>query len=105
LSRLEKAITMDARNPYAYYFLAKAHYHLARYPQSMNFLDVAETLFAQEPEWRAPLFALRGQNYDALGLFARADLSYAEALKLDPNNRVALEGMTSVRKGSEVSSP
>ncbi|MBI2999089.1 MAG: tetratricopeptide repeat protein, partial [Deltaproteobacteria bacterium] len=37
LSRLEKTIAVDSTNPYGYYYLAKAHYHMGRYRESLNF--------------------------------------------------------------------
>lgn len=97
LSRLEKAIAIDSRNPYSYYYLAQAHYLMTHYLQSLNFLEIAEPTFAEEPNWSARVFALQGKNYDALGFFGRADLSYVKALKRDPNNRVALEGITQMK--------
>lgn len=100
LSRLEKAIAIDSRNPYSYYYLARVHYLMTHYLQSLNFLEIAEPTFAEEPNWSARVFALQGKNYDALGFFGRADLSYVKALKMDPNNRVALEGITQMRMKS-----
>lgn len=97
LSKLEKAITIDSRNRYGYYYLAKAHYHLTHYVQSLNFLEIAESTFVEEPNWLARVFSLRGNNYDALNLFERADVSYTKALKLDPNNRVAFERITEIK--------
>lgn len=98
LSRLEKTIAVDSTNPYGYYYLAKAHYHMGRYRESLNFLDVAESLVAREPYWLAEVYALKGENLRALGSFERAYSSYSQALRLNPNNRVAVEG---VNRGTE----
>jgi len=98
LSRLEKTIAVDSTNPYGYYYLAKAHYHMGRYRESLNFLDVAESLVAREPYWLAEVYALKGENFRALGSFERAHSSYSQALRLNPNNRVAVEG---VNRGTE----
>lgn len=94
LSRLEKAIALDSRNRYAYYFLADAHYHLAHYQQSLNFLEIVEPLMSDEPLWLARVYVLQGENYRALGFFERADKKYIGALALDPSNRIALDGLT-----------
>ena len=98
LSRLEKAIAVDSTNPYGYYFLAKAHYSLGRYQESLRFLAVAESLLAGEPYWLSEVFALRGENYRALGFLERADMNYAQALRLNPGNRVAAEGRSRLQE-------
>lgn len=98
LSRLEKTIAIDSTNPYGYYYLAKAHYHMGRYRESLNFLDVAESLLGREPYWLAEVFALKGENFRALGFAERANSSYAQALRLNPNNRVAVEGTERARE-------
>lgn len=99
LARLEKTIAIDSTNPYGYYFLAKAHHHLSRYQESLNFLDVAGSLLAGEPYWLAEVFALRGENFRALGLVEKADSSYAQALRINPGNRLAAEGLNNIRGG------
>lgn len=93
LSRLEKTITVDSTNPYGYYFLAKAHYHLGRFQESLRFLDVAESLFTGNPYWLSEVFALRGEDYRALGSLERADANYDQALRLNPGNRAAAAGL------------
>ncbi len=97
LARLEKTIALDSTNPYGYFYLAKAHYRLGRYQESLNFLDVAESLLASEPFWLAEVFALKGDNFRARGLPQQADSSYSQALRLNPGNRVAIEGLGSLR--------
>ncbi|MFQ5853384.1 MAG: tetratricopeptide repeat protein [Candidatus Binatia bacterium] len=99
LERFEKTIAVDSTNPYSHYYMARAHHHLAHYRQSFNFLDVAESLLSEEPYWLAQVFALKGKNFQALRFFERADASFAQALKLDPNNQAALEAIT--RLGEE----
>ncbi|MGH7847809.1 MAG: tetratricopeptide repeat protein [Candidatus Binatia bacterium] len=97
LGSLERSIAIDSSNPYNYYYLAKAHYHLARYQESLNFLDVAESRLVNEPYWLAETLALRGENFRALGFFQRAESSYTQALKLNPGNKIAGEGMSRLR--------
>lgn len=102
LSKLEKAIAIDSRNRYSYYYLAQAHRLLAHHQQSLNFLEIGQSLFAEEPDWLAKVFALQGKNYEDLGSFERADANYVKALRLDANNRMALQGITENRLQSPI---
>lgn len=97
LARLEKTLTIDSTNPYGYFYLAQAHYYLAHYQESLNFLDVAESLLPGQTYWLAEVFALRGENFRALGVLPRADFNYAEALRLNPGNPVAAEGIAKIK--------
>ena len=101
LQRLEKTIAIDSTNPYSYYYLALVHHRMANHEASANFLDVAESLLSREPLWLAQVFALKGRNFQAQGSLEQADASYAEALKLDPNNRTAFEALTRIIVNSE----
>jgi hypothetical protein len=98
LSRLEKTIAIDSTNAYGYYFLAKAHASLGRQNESLRFLDVAESLFSGEPYWLAEVFALRGENYRTLGSIDRAGKSYSQALRLNPGNRLAADGLARIQE-------
>ncbi len=97
LGRLEKTISIDSTNPYGYYYLAQAHFYLGRYQESLNFLDVAESLLGSEPFWLAEVFALKGENFRSLGFLQKADSSYSQALRLNSGNRVAAEGLSNLR--------
>ena len=97
LGRLEKTISIDSTNPYGYYYLAQTHFYLGRYQESLNFLDVAESLLGSEPFWLAEVFALKGENFRFLGFLQKADSSYSQALRLNSGNRVASEGLTSLK--------
>jgi hypothetical protein len=103
LHRLEKTISIDSTNPYGYYYLAQAHHGLTHYQESLNFLEVAESLFSGQSYWLAQVFALRGENYHALGMLQRADSNYHEALRWNPANRTATDGLARLR--GESSSP
>lgn len=97
LSRFEKTIAIDSTNPYGYYFLAKAHTSMGRHQESLRFLDVAEGLIASDPYWLSEVFALRGEDYRALGFLDRADLNYSQALRLNPGNRMAADGLSRIQ--------
>ena len=96
LEQFEKTIAIDSTNPYSYYYLARAHHRLSHYRESLNFLDVAESLLSEESYWLAQVFALKGKNFQILGSFERADASYAKALGLDPNNQDAFAAITRI---------
>jgi tetratricopeptide (TPR) repeat protein len=97
LGRLEKTIAIDSSNPYGYYYLAKAQHALGRNQESLRFLDVAEPLFGNNPYWLAEVFALRGENYRALGSYERAETNYTQALRFNPGNKVAADGLARVQ--------
>lgn len=100
LSRLEKAIAVDSTSPYGFYFLASAHAALGRHQESLKFLDVAESLFGADSYWLSEVFALRGENYRALGSLDRAGVNYSQALRLYPGNRLAADGLGRIREES-----
>jgi tetratricopeptide (TPR) repeat protein len=103
LTRLEKTIVIDSTNPYGYFYLAKAQYHLRQYKDSLNFLDVAESRLSGEPFWLAEVEALRGENYRALGMTQKAEASYAQALRLNSGNRTALEALSRLHESQPAS--
>ncbi len=100
LARLEKTIAIDSTNPYGYYFLAKAQHALGRNQESLRFLDVAEPLFGNNPFWLAELYALRGDDYRALGSYERAEASYTQALRYNSGNKIAADGLARVQEES-----
>jgi hypothetical protein len=101
LSRLEKTIVIDSTNPYGYFYLAKTHYQLGRFKESLSFLDVAESRLSGEPFWLAEVYALRGENFRALGMNDKAEVSYAQALRLNSGNRTANDALTRLHKPTQ----
>src|SRR5262245_22746693 len=101
LSRLEKTIVVDSTNPYGYFYLAKTHYQLGRYKESLSFLDVAESRLSEETFWLAEVHALRGENFRALGMTDKAEDSYAQALRLNSGNRTANDALTRLQKPTQ----
>jgi hypothetical protein len=101
LTRLERTIVIDSTNPYGYFYLAKAQYRLARYRESLNFLDIAESRLHSEPFWLAEVQALRGDNYRALGQIQRAEASYTQALRFNSGNRTAADGLARLQADTQ----
>ena len=104
LTRLEQTLAVDSSNPYVYYFLGKAHFHLAHYRQSVEFLDVAESLLGNQSYWMGEVFSLQGKNFQALGLMDQAHSSYAKALRFNPKNQEAAVGLSHVQRKMKVPS-
>ena len=104
LTHLEKTLAIDSNNPYVYFYLAKAHFNLAHYRQSVDFLDVAEARLDSQPYWIAEVLSLKGENFQAMGLLKEANHSYAEALRLNPKNQKAAVGLNHVQRAMEIPS-
>lgn len=64
LVHLEKALALDP-SPYIYFYLARAHYYLARYQQALNFLEIAEPWLTEHADWMAEVAALRVESFRA----------------------------------------
>src|SRR5258708_4307361 len=58
VSVLEKALSLEA-SPFVYFYLARAHYHLADYQRAAEFVEIAEALFFEQPEWSEELLKLK----------------------------------------------
>jgi tetratricopeptide (TPR) repeat protein len=91
---LERAVTVDARVPYAYYFLAEAHAQAGQPALAFRFLDRAEQKLASEPYWMSETYRLRGTLLAAAGKDADAERAYRRALEAWPGNRAAAQALT-----------
>ncbi len=96
LARFERAVGIDAINPYIHYFIARAHYFLQNYADSLSFLDVAESKLGADAGWLAEVHVLRARNAAAAGFHGRADFNYIRALRLAPRHAFALAQITTV---------
>jgi hypothetical protein len=100
--RLEKSLAVDSANPYIYFYLARAHFHLGHHEKSLDFLEVAESLFNRRPSWLGEVYMLKGDNFRALGATRRARSSFSKALRLDPANRAAAEKLSRLQRSMPV---
>jgi tetratricopeptide (TPR) repeat protein len=99
---LERAVAVDARVPYAYFFLAKAHAEAGHRELAHRFLDRAQQKLAAEPYWRSEVDGLRGKLLAEEGKSAEADSAYRRALEAWPGNRAAAQALTAAsRRGKE----
>ena len=91
---LERAVAVDARVPYAYFFLAKAHAEADRPALAYRFLDRAEQKLRGEPYWLSEVWSLRGTLLARDGKTDEAQAAYHRALDAWPGNRAAAEALT-----------
>lgn len=96
IQKLDRAIPLDPLNPYVYFFLAWSHQHIGNSKQSLTFIAEAERLFGPDGPWLSEVHALRGKVFQSLGELEKARAEYTMALRLDPANPRAQEGMMSV---------
>lgn len=90
---LEKAITIDTANPYAYYYFAKLRSERREHKQSLGLLSKAEMLFKDNPHWLSDVYSLMGKNHESLFQYNDAKKRHEQALKLNSENIEAKEGM------------
>jgi len=93
ITRLERTIVIDSTNGYGYFYLAKAQHRMGHYQQSLNLLEVAQSRLAGEPFWMSELYALRGENYRALGQAQKAETSYHQSLRINSGNQTASDAL------------
>ncbi len=96
LGTFEQAVGIDATNPYSHYFIARTHYLLGNYRESLSFLEVSELKLGADARWLAEVHVLRGRNATASGFHGRADKAYVRALTLDPDHEFALARLTTI---------
>jgi Flp pilus assembly protein TadD len=102
LESLERAISVDPTNPYAYYFLAELHFRNDSYDQAIAFADRAALLSAHlDGTWLTRSYALQGQALEAAGRVSDAREAYRRALLADRRNQTARTGLDRVDKKLE----
>lgn len=95
---LERAVAIDGRLPYPYYFLARAH-AAAHHPDlARRFLDRAGQKLAREPYWTSRVEELRGKLLADAGRTSEAEAAYRRALAAWPENRGAAEALTAASR-------
>jgi tetratricopeptide (TPR) repeat protein len=97
LETLERAISVDPSNAYAYYFLAEWHFRHDSYEQAAAFAERAALLSERlHGTWLTRSYALQGQALEAAGRLADARSAYQLALSADRRNRAARGGLDRV---------
>ncbi len=98
VSLFEKAISLDPRNPYAYYYLGKSRFIRKEYDRILTPLEQARHYFLKERGWLSKVHALRGQAYEALTHWAEARAEFLKAIEMDGQNSEARDGLKRVRE-------
>ena len=93
MAKFQKAIALSSTNAYAYYFFGEARFLRREYGQSLSLLDRAELMLPDDSLWLSRIYALRGQNAEALARYGEAVQAYRQALDRDPGNQEAQEGL------------
>ena len=78
---LERALSLEV-SPFVYFYLARAHYYLADYQRAAEFVEIAEALFYQQPDWSEELFKLKTVLSTSRGgpeIRPRQNIGWAEA--------------------------
>jgi TolA-binding protein len=103
IQTLTRAISIDASNAYAYFYLGRAYLGKKNYDQAITFFNRAEVHFGANSEWRGETLAFEGLVNEQSGQTAPAIACYQKALVAVPGNLRARVGLT--RLGGEQAAP
>ncbi len=84
MESLNKALSIDPVNPFAYYFLARIHSDRNEYRESLGLLEKTRQYSTKFPFWKARSHLLSAFNYRALGLFKQMNFHLKKAREFDP---------------------
>jgi tetratricopeptide repeat protein len=92
---LERAVSIDPSDPYAYFYLGRAYIAKKNYSQAMTFLKRAEIGFgSRNPLWLSETLGFEARAYEESGHDAAAAATYQQALQVNPGNLMARVGYT-----------
>jgi tetratricopeptide (TPR) repeat protein len=86
LRDLARAVSLDASNAFAYYYLGRAYLARKNYPQALTFFRHAALAFDARSDWAAEALTYQGLCDEELGKDMDAARAYKQALALSPNN-------------------
>ena len=84
--RLERALSLDARNPFCYLYLAEIRFRAGDPEQALVLLDQSEMHFDGHPYWLSEVYTKRGICLEKLRSPEDARRSYRKALEYNPWN-------------------
>jgi len=94
IQNLTRAISIEATNPYAYFYLGRAYLGKKNYAQAITFFDRAQTHFGTNPQWLGETLAFEGLTNEQSGQTSTAIAYYQKALAAVPGNLMARVGLT-----------
>ncbi len=91
--KLERALSLDSRNPFCYLYLAEIRFEGGDARQALILLNQGEVLFQGHPYWLGEIYARKGQYLESLYVMDKAQRAYGRALEYNPWNRRASQGL------------
>ncbi|HTW87030.1 MAG TPA: hypothetical protein VMD75_03385 [Candidatus Binataceae bacterium] len=89
---LGRALSIDASNPYAYFYLGRAWLMKRNYNQALTFFSRAEMGLESNPAWLSETVGFEGACYEELNRDQDAAMAYQRAVQLAPGNLMARAG-------------
>jgi tetratricopeptide (TPR) repeat protein len=89
---LGHALSIDAGNPYAYFYLGRAYLMKKDYRQALTFFSRAEMGLGSNPPWLGETVGFEGACYEEMSRDQDAALAYQRAVQLTPGNLMARAG-------------
>jgi tetratricopeptide (TPR) repeat protein len=99
IQTLQRAISIDGSDPYAYFYVGRAYLAKKNYAQALTFFGRAEIRFGTNPEWLAETLAFEGLANEESGQQAQAIACYQKTLQAVPGNLMARVGLTRLGGG------
>jgi tetratricopeptide (TPR) repeat protein len=84
--RLEKALSVDPRNPFCYLYLAEIRFLEGDTGQALILLNQAEVQFQGHPYWLGEVYTRKGLYWEAVDSTDEAQSAYSKALEYNPWN-------------------
>lgn len=89
---LGRALSIDASNPYAYFYLGRAWLMKKDYNQALTFFSRAEMGLGSNPPWLGETVGFEGACYEEMRRDQDAAMAYQRAVQLAPGNLMARAG-------------
>jgi hypothetical protein len=89
---LGRALSIDAGDPFVYFYLGRAYLMKHNYDQALTFWQRAAISFADNPKWLGETLSFEAAAKERLGDTDEARTDYARAVKLAPDNQLAKDG-------------
>ena len=84
--QMEKAMAIDAQNPFLYYFMAKKSLSMKKWEKAKLFSQKAQAFFGQDVRWQAKAMGVGVEAAVGLGKISEAKALWERAKMLDPEN-------------------
>ena len=95
ISDLEQALRIDARNPFAYYYLSFAYLDQGQFKESLVYSKQSQKRF-RDPRWQGKALVLEARAHAELNQISEALSAYQEARQKDPINPLIKKGLDEV---------